>query len=190
MEPRFFNIEYLFLQIYNILTGNFSVGFSPEFYFWVWFIWYIFLALSIIFLIGIINFSLKLDKLVREEHDSIFGKKDDIVPEVVEKKNEQWEMVQKHIDSPNPAEWKLAIIEADKMLEDVINTILPGYESLSIGEKLKKIESSDFLSLNEAWEAHKVRNKIAHESSYEITEREAKIIIGMYRKVFEEYDYI
>jgi len=190
MQPRFLNIEYLFYQIYRLGTGDFSSVFGPDFYFWAWFIWYIFLALSVILLIGIINFSLKLERLIRKENEKIFGKKIDIIPDVETKKNEQWELVVKHVESPSQNDWKLAIIEADKMLEGVINRILPGYENLSIGEKLKKIESSDFLSINEAWEAHKVRNRIAHESAYEITEREAKLVIGMYKKVFEEFSYI
>ena len=189
MEPRFWNVEYIFYQIYRLFTGDFGfLGLS--FYFWAWLIWYLCLVLSIIFLIGIIIFALKIERLIKEEHESIFGHKIDIVPDIKTKKNEQWEVVVKHIESPNLADWKLAIIEADKMLDEMVNQILPGYENLSIGEKLKKIESSDFLSLNEAWEAHKVRNRIAHESAFEITEREAKIIIGMYKKVFQEFSYI
>ena len=60
-----------------------------------------------------------------------------------------------------------------------------------VGEKLKGIEESDFDHLEEAWEAHKIRNAIAHQGSdFLLTQREAKRIIRLYKSVFEEFDII
>ena len=56
---------------------------------------------------------------------------------------------------------------------------------------MKRVEPSDFDSLNEAWEAHKVRNIIAHEGlSYVLSENEAKRVFSQYKKVFEEFYYV
>jgi hypothetical protein len=75
------------------------------------------------------------------------------------------------------------------MLGDILNRM--GYQGDSIGEQLKGVEESDFLTLNDAWEAHKVRNQIAHQGSdYPLSERDAKRIIGLYKKVFSEFFYI
>jgi hypothetical protein len=66
-----------------------------------------------------------------------------------------------------------------------------GYMQESIGEKLKVIEPSDFTNIENAWEAHKIRNQIAHEGSdFMINEREAKRVIGLYETVFREFEYI
>jgi transposase len=66
-----------------------------------------------------------------------------------------------------------------------------GYMQESIGEKLKSIEPSDFTNIENAWEAHKIRNTIAHEGSeFLINEREAKRVIGLYESVFREFEYI
>ena len=66
-----------------------------------------------------------------------------------------------------------------------------GYRGEGIGEQLKSADKSDFTTIDDAWEAHKIRNSIAHEgASFMITEREAKRVIGLYKKVFEEFDYI
>ena len=80
-------------------------------------------------------------------------------------------------------------MEADIMLADILTKM--GYQGDSIGEQLKGVEPSDFLTLNDAWEAHKVRNQIAHQGSdFQLNERDAKRIIGLYKKVFSEFYYI
>ncbi len=80
-------------------------------------------------------------------------------------------------------------MEADIILEDLLTKM--GYGGDSIGEKLKKVAKGDMKTLDEAWEAHKVRNQIAHEgSNFTLNHHEAKNVIGMYRKVFEEFYYI
>jgi hypothetical protein len=103
--------------------------------------------------------------------------------------NEKWEKVLAHINSVNPSDWKLAILECDIMLSDILEKM--GYMQESIGEKLKSIEPSDFTNIEAAWEAHKIRNQIAHEGSeFMINEREAKRVIGLYEVVFREFEYI
>lgn len=106
-----------------------------------------------------------------------------------QKKNPKWNLVKEHIDSDDANKWKLAILEADIMLSELLDTLhLPGE---SIGEKLKAVETSDFTSIEEAWEAHKIRNAIAHQGSeFLITQREAKRVIGLYEKVFEEFEMV
>lgn len=103
-------------------------------------------------------------------------------------KNERWEKVLKYLESENPAEWKLAIIEADTMLDDLVKSLNPTGENL--GERLKSIESSDFLTIQEAWEAHKIRNRIAHESDFQLSRHEVSRVIGLFRQVFEEFKFI
>jgi hypothetical protein len=106
-----------------------------------------------------------------------------------QKTNPKWQLVQKHIDSANQSDWKLAILEADIMLSELLEGLsLPGD---SIGERLKAVEESDFDTIEQAWEAHKIRNAIAHEGSdFLITQREAKRIIGLYQEVFNEFEMI
>jgi len=103
--------------------------------------------------------------------------------------NEKWQKVLVHINSTNPSDWKLAILECDIMLADILEKM--GYMQDSIGEKLKAVEPSDFTNIESAWEAHKIRNAIAHEGSdFMMNEREAKRVIGLYEVVFREFEYI
>lgn len=103
--------------------------------------------------------------------------------------NQKWDRVIYHLDSQNPNDWKVAIMEADIILDELLESM--GHSGETISAKLKQIEKSDFNTLDQAWEAHKVRNKIAHESGeYVLSEREARRVIDMYRSVFEEFRVI
>jgi len=103
--------------------------------------------------------------------------------------NPKWKLVLDHIGSDDANKWKLAIIEADIILNDLLDTLnLPGN---GIGEKLKAVDVNDFSTIEEAWEAHKIRNAIAHEGSdFLINQREAKRVVNLYKKVFEEFEVI
>ena len=83
------------------------------------------------------------------------------------------------------SQWREAIIESDIMLDDILAR--RGYVGDGVGEKLKSIESTTLSSLQDAWEAHKVRNQIAHQgSSFALTEDFARRTIARYEAVFRE----
>lgn len=104
-------------------------------------------------------------------------------------KNERWVRVQNLMSSHTASDWRQAIIEADIILDEMLDRI--GYEGESIGDKLKQIEESDFVTLNKAWEAHKIRNHIAHRGGdFVFSKSEADRVIKLYEKVFEEFYYI
>jgi hypothetical protein len=103
--------------------------------------------------------------------------------------NPKWKLVEEHINSDDQNKWKLAILESDIILAEMLDKLsLPGE---SIGEKLKAVESSDFETIEQAWEAHKIRNAIAHQGSdFLLNQREAKRVIGLYASVFKEFGII
>lgn len=103
--------------------------------------------------------------------------------------NPKWAKVLEHVNSEHPSDWKLAILEADIMLNDMLDKM--GYHGSTMSDKLKSIEPSDFDSLQDAWEAHKIRNSIAHEGSdYEVNKPEAERVVRLFKKVFDEFKYI
>jgi hypothetical protein len=53
------------------------------------------------------------------------------------------------------------------------------------------VAKGDFKTLDAAWEAHKIRNAIAHEGSdFVLSQRESKRVIGLYEMVFNEFNYV
>jgi len=101
----------------------------------------------------------------------------------------RWKEIILHVQSSSATNWRQAIIEADIMLDSAITG--KGYFGESLGEKMKQVSKGDINSIDDAWEAHKVRNKIAHDGSdYDLNQREARRVIGLYENVFNELGYI
>lgn len=76
-----------------------------------------------------------------------------------------------------------AIIEADKLLEWALGKV--GYRG-TLGEKLKKV-GDFFPNLNDIWFAHKLRNKLVHEISYELGQRDAMRAMTAYKKAINTF---
>ncbi len=103
--------------------------------------------------------------------------------------NERWQQILSYAASDDHELWRLAIIEADVMLDEMMETM--GYTEDSLGDKLRNVEPSDFQTIDEAWEAHKMRNLIAHEgSTYDLKKEEVDRTIKNYQRVFEEFEYL
>lgn len=102
-----------------------------------------------------------------------------------EGKNSRLKGVEEYINSDNPRDWKLAIIEADVILDEALKKF--GYQGVSVGERLKDTAPAKLMSINDAWQAHKVRNQIAHsDTDFILTRRVAEDTIKQYRRVFAE----
>jgi hypothetical protein len=149
------------------------------------------IPLSLFFLIAIV-ITVEGLKKVRAKEEEMFMKPPEDAKKAEKADDElakRWRKVVEHADSNNENDWKQAIIEADIMLEQLVTKL--GYQGDSVGEKLKRASRGDFKSLDQAWEAHKVRNRIAHDgSSFDINQLEAKRVIGLFRQVFDEFYHI
>jgi len=158
-------------------------------------------ALSVALIVFIMYVTREMNKVIAAERLKLEGgerqvqktttgvsEKDQEV-EKFEFQNKRWERVVKLINSQNATDWKLAILESDIMLGEMLDAM--GYRGDSIGEQLKQIEKADFTTLDSAWEAHKIRNSIAHEGEeFLITHREAQRVIRLFEDVFLEFRYI
>ena len=102
--------------------------------------------------------------------------------------NPSWVRVINYLRSQEEANLKLAVIEADNMLDQLMSQL--GFEGDSLGEKLKSADLNKFKDLPIAWEAHSIRNKIAHESDFVLSSREANRVVSLYQQIFHEYGFI
>ncbi len=106
-----------------------------------------------------------------------------------EVKNSRWNKVVEHISSESPGDWRLAILECDIVLDELLDSL--GFMGGTVSEKLKNLDTAHFKDVNNAWEAHKIRNAIAHEGQdFTLTEREAKRIVSLYENIFKDFDFI
>jgi hypothetical protein len=143
--------------------------------------------ISVLFLVGLVYSIIGYRRFADALEATIKPRK--VAPANISVEASKWQKIMEHVGSANPADWRLAILEGDIMLDDLLDKL--GVVGDTMGDKLKKINPGDFKSLNNAWEAHRIRNAIAHEGAdFALTEREARRVIGLYESVFREFKFI
>ncbi|MEK7645565.1 MAG: hypothetical protein AAB374_00395 [Patescibacteria group bacterium] len=96
---------------------------------------------------------------------------------------EQWQDIMRHIDSTHEGEWKFAVIEADTIVDNVLKNYFPGE---TMGERLMNIDKTKLLSLDDLWEAHKIRNRLAHDTNYFLRHAEALRAVRLFESTLRE----
>lgn len=157
-----------------------------------WYVWTVLAYLiSFAFIYGIIYASIRTNQLDELETEHL-KKQEELFQQTYGgggEKNDKWQDILRHIESDNPNDWKLAIIEADIVLEDLLRE--HGYAGTTIGEKLKSASPQSFLTLDDAWAAHRTRNQIAHgDPDFVLTHKLARDAIHQYERVFTEFGYV
>ncbi len=186
------NVEYWFRLFYECLHGACygSVGISGFIAFlahlWLWIIGIGYL-LALIGLIVIVYATIRLFELRKREEE--YYSTPIVPPEEAGGTHPRWEHIQSLIEGNGPSQWREAIIEADIMLDDALAK--QGYAGDGVGEKLKSAESEDLKTIQNAWDAHKVRNQIAHQgSAFDLSATVALRTIAHYEAVFRELKVI
>lgn len=181
-----FNIEWLFLKIYDFFTGGFHFSTTGAFFRVLGFVF----SLVAVMFFGIIIYSIIRLKERRKMDKDLFHERVMAINDVKkEKKNERWNAVVEHISSTKEGDWRIAIIEADSMLDRLTKDM--GLIGNDLGDRLRNAPTGDFQTLDQAWEAHKLRNRIAHEGlKFQLQYRDAKKAIEMYESVFNEFGLI
>ncbi len=112
-----------------------------------------------------------------------------VSPEVnVIKDDGTWKSIRNRLLSDVESDWRMAIIEADIYLDKVLDR--KGWHGDTLGDKLKSLTPLELPSLQIAWEAHKVRNQIAHDASYILTMPEARRVLSYFEIVFRDLEVI
>ena len=175
------NIEFFapWWQDITIWFSHFWFGYSIFAYLLALVFLYIFIYASIRYA----SLKEELDSVItwqREAYESMYGKS---------VQQNRWNDVLQHLDSANPNDWKFAILEADIMLDSYLKR--SGQPGSSLGDRLKGMSEQSLNTLNEAWEAHKVRNQVAHGGAdFVLTQKLARDTIARYRAVFTELGLI
>ncbi len=123
------------------------------------------------------------------EYAKRHGEGDDSHEGVAVSQNPVWNKVLTYLSSDSSSDWKLAIIEADTLLEGMMKDL--GFQGNTLGDRLKMASKETFNGLSSAWEVHNIRNRIAHEGlAYDISKHEANRVIAIYESLFRQYGFI
>lgn len=211
VNPSYVNLDYVFYQIFQFVRGFvafilnfFGINISGDSYFgkmlnsntggesgadlgakWLSNYKLIISIISVIAIAIIIYCLVRLWEIRKEVQEREKLNEIRIIEEESLGHTLQWQNVLDHANSDSPSDWRLAILEADTILENASQKLPVVADTL--GERLKKIDKGDLRTLDNAWEAHKVRNRIAHDGfDFEITKHETLRVINLFESVLRE----
>ena len=156
---------------------------NPTFPGWVIVLKTIFILTSLVF-VGLIIFALIkttwLKRMIIWDAQEFLTYRPFGVSKVVRK----WQKTKKRLETGIESEAKLAIIEADKVLDDTLNRM--GFGGLTLGERLERLKVASLPNIEEVKKAHKIRNSIIHDPTYRLDLEEAKKTIAAYEKALTD----
>lgn len=97
---------------------------------------------------------------------------------------EQWESVLRKFSTGSPDSVKLAVIEADKIVDDVLKNL--GLEGEHMADRLERLSPEEVKSLDRLWRAHRLRNNLVHEPTYQLSLPEAEAALDGYQAFLQE----
>ena len=104
----------------------------------------------------------------------------------VRKIEKNWRKVAARLDTGSEPEYKLAVIESDNIMNEILKRM--GYGGESLGERLEKLTAATLPNIEEIKDAHKVRNDIVHDPNYKLSLEQAKKTLGIFEKAFRDLE--
>lgn len=92
--------------------------------------------------------------------------------------SKQWGKIKKRTESGAESDYKLAIIDADDFLEEVLDN--RGYDGKDFEEIINKAGRLIAPILKDVLKAHEIRNSIVYNPDYKLSAAEAKKILDTY----------
>jgi len=145
------------------------------------------LVLSSLFLIALIIILIKSIPYLKESWLGTFRGTD--VPTFPKSKMyRKWKVIQKRMQTGQDSNYKLAVIEADKILDNILESA--GFPGKNMGERLQNMTSAHLSNLEDILEAHELRNKIVNNMELELEFSQAEQAIKAYSAALDELEAI
>lgn len=112
----------------------------------------------------------------------------DVPAEITTKKKkmkEKWAKIRQRLESPNEADYKVAIIEADEIIDGLVAGL--GYKGENFGERLDNIPDSQIANIEGMRQAHEMRNRIVHDDKFVLSREDADIALGQYEELLRSF---
>jgi hypothetical protein len=97
----------------------------------------------------------------------------------VDKFRLRWLQIESSLKKDSAASHHLAILNADKLLDQALKA--RGYKGETMGERMKTAKAS-WSNANAVWGAHKLRNQVAHEADVRIGYDDARRALAAFKQ--------
>jgi hypothetical protein len=96
----------------------------------------------------------------------------------------RWEKIERRLESKIEADLKLAVLEADELLDKCLSQI--GYPGATLDEKLEKLTEEIISNLKALKEVRKIKEDIVEDPNFRLTLEEAKKILETYKRSLQD----
>ena len=173
-------------QIFNFFSGSTSGGIDPSNPIFV--ILAVLKVIGVVFLLlfitGIVYVILQLRKN-RPNYRLKYSAEHMPQDKVVKKR---WEEIMNRFRMGTESDWRLAVIEADSLVDGVFKRM--GFEGDSLAERMGSISPQELQTLADLKEAHRMRNNLVHTTGFKVSQQDAERTLGRYEKVLEEMEML
>jgi hypothetical protein len=101
---------------------------------------------------------------------------------------ERWHAIMAKFASGTPEAERIAIIEADALVDSALKGMRMEGEHLA--DRLANLEADDIKSMPRIWRAHRLRNDLVHTPGYAVTAQEAERAMRDYEAFLREIEVI
>ncbi len=174
MTPDNFNIFGNYFQFFSSLSSSETI----------FLVKIISLAVTALLSIAIVIIFSKINEITT--HVPVVAPPDaELSPEQLTRQyNTEWQEIRNYINSTIESQWKLAVIEGDKTVDDALKTA--GFPGETMGERLMSPQASRLYALQDLWDAHKLRNYLVHDISVTLTQPQAATAVAAFEKALRE----
>ena len=104
------------------------------------------------------------------------------------KMRKRWDKVLSRLESGDVSQYKVAVIEADSIADDMLKGI--GYEGNTMSERLAHVKPHQLDGLEELLSAHQIRNRIVHEADFALDKKSAHETIKCYEDFLRYLEFM
>jgi len=105
-----------------------------------------------------------------------------------ERMERSWQKIQERLKKEDEANLKLAVIEADSILDEILKRM--GLGGKDMGERLEQMPKDQLKALEDVWDAHRLRNLIVHQPAAIVTKAQAEKAVSAYQNALKELEVI
>lgn len=111
------------------------------------------------------------------------------IPVISKKKmGKKWNAIQKRLETGDMSQYKVAIIEADSLIDNILKGV--GYKGENMSERLEQIMPDHLNDIEKLKWAHEIRNQIIHDEKFEIDKKTAEEVLKTYKEILEHLEYL
>lgn len=110
-----------------------------------------------------------------------FGKRSSVLN--VEKYRTRWLSIEQSVKRDNDASCHIAILNADKLVDQALRE--KGFKGQTMGERLKSAKNS-LPHRDNIWQAHKLRNQIAHEPDVKVNYDQTRRALAQFKQTLKD----